>query len=422
VEESVLNPAMRLEVVNTGTELLLGQVVNTHVAYFGDNLLPLGIRIQRQTTVPDGEVIGTVLQEVFPRADVVLITGGLGPTSDDVTREVLAAMLGRELRLDESVMEHMRRIFARNGRIMPDSNARQAMVPEGAEVLENPFGTAPGLYFPARSGEHPHLFVLPGPPRELKPMFLNQVLPKLDAMVAGTGRVTTFRNFRVIGVGESQLAEVLEPSLLEIGDLEIGYCARLGEVDVRVIGPLDRLDQAEALVRTHFPKQFVNSDGRSLEETVVHLLAERGLWLSTAESCTGGLVASKLTDVPGASAVFRQGYVTYANAAKTQLLGVPEALLAEHGAVSEPVARAMAEGCLHGAGTDLAVSVTGIAGPGGGTAAKPVGTVFIAVASCGAETYAGRHLFPVERLAFKERTARMALELVRRRILGLDLG
>ncbi|MBU6303269.1 MAG: competence/damage-inducible protein A [Verrucomicrobia bacterium] len=411
---------MRLEVVNTGTELLLGQVVNTHVAYFGDHLLPLGIRIQRQTTVPDGAVIGELLREVFPRTDAVLITGGLGPTSDDVTREVVAELLGRELRLDEALVEHIRGIFARYGRVMPESNARQAMVPQGAVVLDNPQGTAPGLYFPAAAGEHPHLFILPGPPRELKPMFQNEVLPRLKAMVEGTGRVTTFRNLRVVGVGESQLAEVLEPALLDIGGLEIGYCARLGEVDVRVIGPVDRLDRAESLVRTHFPDQFVNADGRSLEQTVVELLAERRLWLATAESCTGGMIASKVTDVPGASAVFRQGYVTYANAAKTELLGVAEALLEEHGAVSEPVARAMAEGALQRAGTDYAVAVTGIAGPGGGTPGKPVGTVYVAVARRGLDSLVKRYQFVAERLGFKERTTRMALELVRRGILGLD--
>jgi len=411
---------MRLEVVNTGTELLLGQVVNTHVAYFGDQLIPLGIRIQRQTTIPDGDAIGALLKEVFPRADVVLITGGLGPTSDDVTREVIAELLNRELHLDPALVENIRQIFARFGRTMPESNSRQAMVPDGAVVLENPFGTAPGLYFPAKEGHHPHLFVLPGPPRELKPMFQNSVLPRLEAMVADTGRVTTYRNLRVIGVGESQLAEVLEPALLEIGGMEIGYCARLGEVDVRVIGPVDRLDLAESLVRGHFPDQFVNSDGRSLEETLVNLLTERGLWLSTAESCTGGLIASKVTDVPGSSAAFRQGYVTYANESKSSLLGVPEAMLAEHGAVSEPVAVAMAEGCLRAAGTDYAIAVTGIAGPGGGSKTKPVGTVFIAVASRGADTFVKRHQFSMERLAFKERTARMALEFVRRMILGLD--
>jgi nicotinamide-nucleotide amidase len=316
----------------------------------------------------------------------------------------------------------MQKIFARNGRVMPESNARQAMVPDGAQVLENPFGTAPGLYCPAEPGRHPHLFVMPGPPRELKPMFQTIVLPKLEAMVAGTDRVTTFRNFKVIGVGESQLAQELEPTLLEIGGMEIGYCARLGEVDVRVIGPTDRLERAEALVRAKFPDQFVNADGRSLEQTLVGLLTERGQWIATAESCTGGLIANKLTDVPGSSAVFRQGFVTYANEAKIQLLGVPEGMLAEHGAVSEPVARAMADGCLQAAGTDYAVAVTGIAGPGGGSAEKPVGTVFIGVASQGAETYVGRYLFPLERMAFKERTARMALELVRRTMLGLRPG
>jgi nicotinamide-nucleotide amidase len=413
---------MRLEVVNTGTELLLGQVVNTHLAYLGDQLLPLGIRIRRQTTIPDGEEIGAMLREVFPRTDVVLVTGGLGPTSDDVTREVVAELLGRTSRLDEGILARIREVFAKFGRTMPESNARQAMVPEGAVVLDNPHGTAPGLWLPATPGQHPHLFLLPGPPRELKPMFQAWVRPRLEEMVAGTGRVTTFRSLRLVGVGESRIAEVLEPRLLGIGGLEIGYCARLGEVDVRVIGPVDRLDRAEAEARRCFPDQLVNSDGRSLEQTVVDLLAERGLWLSTAESCTGGLVACRITDVPGSSRVFRQGYVSYANEAKTRLLGVPEALLAEHGAVSEPVARAMAEGCLAGSGTDHAVAVTGIAGPDGGSAGKPVGTVFLASAVRGGETVVQRHLFALDRLSFKERTARMTLELLRRRVLGLDVG
>jgi nicotinamide-nucleotide amidase len=415
---------VKLEVINTGTELLLGQVINTHVAYFGEQLMPLGLRIQRQTCVPDGDPIAELLREAFPRADVLLITGGLGPTSDDVTREVIAEMLGLELEIDEAIVDHIRAIFKNHGREMPESNKRQAAVPKGAEVLDNPNGTAPGLYFPAAAGRNPHLFVIPGPPRELKPMFENLIRPRLLEMLAAEhGVAPTYRNLRIIGVGESQLAEVVEQPLLELDpNIEIGYCARLGEVDVRVVGPIELLDRAEELVRTHFPNELINTDGRSLEKTVVDLLAERGQWIATAESCTGGFIAHSLTNVSGSSGVFRQGFITYANEAKTEMLGVSEQLLAEHGAVSEPVARAMAEGALERGKVDHTVAVTGIAGPTGGTPEKPVGTVYIAQASKGAETHVQLYRYKSDRPSFKARVNRCALDLVRRRILGLPLG
>lgn len=413
---------MRIEIVNTGTELMLGQVINTHAAYFGEQLLPLGLRVQRQTCIPDGDPIAEVLHEAFARADVILITGGLGPTSDDITREILSAMLGMELRLNEAIVENIREKFRKFGREMPEVNRRQAMVPEGAVVLDNPNGTAPGLYFPAIEGRNPHLFLLPGPPRELRPMFEDLVRPRLEAWLADEhGSVPTYRTFRIMGVGESSIAEQLEDSIQALGELELGYCARLGEVDVRVIAGTDILDRVEALVRAHFPEQLVSTSAQSIQEVVVQLLKERSQWIATAESCTGGHIADLITNVPGASSVFWQGYVTYANDAKVELLGVPEALLAEHGAVSEPVAVAMAEGCLKRSNVHHALAVTGIAGPDGGTADKPLGTVFIAQASVGNETFVKRYRFPGERLSFKERVARMALDLTRKRILGFNL-
>lgn len=414
---------MRVEVINTGTELLLGQVTNTHLTYLGRELLPLGIRVQRQTCIPDGEQIGAMLQEAFPRADVLLITGGLGPTSDDVTREVISELLGMPLEPDESVLAHIREVFRRYGRNMPETNQRQAMVPRGSIVLDNPHGTAPGLYFPAQPGRHPHLFVLPGPPRELKPMFQAAVLPRLRALAGLTdASAPSHRNLRLLGLGESQVAETVEQPLQDIGGLEIGYCARLGEVDVRLIGPAAAVARGEALIREAFPTHLVSTDGTTIEETLVRLFTERGLWLATVESCTGGLIADKITNVPGSSAIFRQGYVAYSNEAKSDLLGVPPNLIREHGAVSEPVARLLAEGALHRARVDHSVAVTGIAGPSGGTPEKPVGTVFIAQAAAGQPTFVRRFTFHLERIAFKERTARMALELIRRRVLGLDLS
>ena len=237
---------MRLEVVNTGTELLLGKVVNTHAAYFGQELFKLGLRVQRQTTIPDGDEIRTVLAEAFPRCDVILITGGLGPTSDDITREVVAEMLGRPLHLDEGILATIHEMFRVRKLKQNLLNDRQAMVPEGAVVLENPNGTAPGLYLPADAVlGSPHLFLLPGPPRELKPMFADLVFPVLSRLLGEENELPAWRNFRIYGVGESSLATKLEPLLATLPDLEIGYCARLGEV-----GPPPGLDLPRYLLST----------------------------------------------------------------------------------------------------------------------------------------------------------------------------
>lgn len=412
---------MRLEVVNTGTELLLGKVVNTHAAYFGEALFKLGLRVQRQTTVPDGEAIRTALDEAFPRCDAILVTGGLGPTSDDLTREIVAEMLGRPLHLDGAVLATIRGMFRSRGLRQNASNDRQAMVPEGAVVLPNAHGTAPGLYLPADSAlGSPHLFLLPGPPRELKPLFEEQVRPLLLSLL-GDSEVPAWRNFRLFGVGESALATVLDPILASIPQLELGYCARLGEVDLRLIGSAESVEAASLVVRREFSIEIVVESEASIQETVVALLADLGETVATAESCTGGLIASNLTDVPGSSAVFRVGYVTYSNEAKRDLLGVPRAVLESVGAVSDETVRAMAEGCLARSGADHAIAVSGIAGPGGGSTEKPVGTAHIALASRSGETFSKRYYFPVDRLSFKERVARLALDLLRRRLRELPL-
>ncbi len=332
-------------------------------------------------------------------------------------------MLGTELVEDEALVQDIQGKFRKFGREMPEINRRQAMVPVGATILDNPNGTAPGLYFPAFGGRNPHLFLLPGPPRELRPMFQDLVLPHLKSFLAEEGaRVPSFRTFRILGGGESSIAEKVEATILALGEVELGYCARLGEVDVRVIASTGVLDQAQALLQEHFPAHLVSHRGQSLPEVLVELLTRHDQTMASAESCTGGFVANMVTNIPGSSLVFRQGYVTYANEAKTELLGIPEDLLAEVGAVSEPVAVAMAEGCLKRSFVDHAVSVTGVAGPDGGSEDKPVGTVYIAQASKGGETFVKRYQFPGERLSFKERAARAALDLIRRRVLGFPLG
>ncbi len=415
---------MRIELINTGTELVLGDVVNTNAAWIGQRLAALGLAVGRQTVVPDGAVIGEVLAEAAGRAEVVLVTGGLGPTNDDVTREVTAGLLGLPLDLDEGVARYLEGYFHQRGKAMNAVNLRQAMVPRGARVLENPFGTAPGLHLPAALGAERgwncHVFLLPGPPRELKPMMENLVEPVLKELhPAAGGREVLY--LKVTGMGESDIVDYIERDLEAMtgAGLEMGYCLGRGDVDVRLAGPTEVVARGAALVRERIGEFIVSEDRRVIEEEVVHLLAERGEWVATAESCTGGMLASRLTDVSGASGVFGAGYVTYANEAKVREIGVPAELLMRHGAVSEPVARAMAEGCLTAAGADHALAVTGIAGPAGGSEEKPVGTVFVTLASKEGGTICRRLFFPGARDRFKLLTTQAALEILRRRLRGL---
>ena len=415
---------MRIELINTGTELVLGDTINTNAAWLGQRLAALGLQVMRQTVVPDGAIIGEVLAEAAARAEVLVVTGGLGPTNDDVTRETTAGLLGLPLDLDEGVVGHLQAYFKQRGREVKAANLRQAMVPRGARVLENPFGTAPGLYLPATLGAergwHCHFFLLPGPPRELKPMMESQVEPVLkELQPALASRVVLY--LKLTGIGESDIVEAIERDLeaMAAAGLEMGYCIGRGDVDVRLAGPEAAVRAGAALVRERLGDFIVSEDRRVLEEVVVALLAQRGEWVATAESCTGGMIATRLTDVSGASGVFGAGYVTYANEAKVRELGVAAEMLMRHGAVSEPVARAMAEGCLRESGAQHALAVTGIAGPTGGSEEKPVGTVFVALASVGQETICRRLFFPGARDRFKLLTSQAALEMLRRRLGGL---
>lgn len=410
---------MRVEVLNTGTELLLGSVINTHVRLFAEGLFPLGLRIERQVTVPDGDdAIRDALVETFGRADVVLITGGLGPTTDDVTRDVVAELLGEELIHDEAVMEAITQRFARRGFFEINERVRrQAQRPREAVVLPNHHGTAPGLYLAPRArdgGTTPHLFLLPGPPRELQPMFTKSVLPILEKALPPRPAVE-MRVVSIASLGESVVEELIGAPLLALG-LELGYCARPGEVEVRTIGAPEVLVEAERIIVEKLGPHIISRDQRSLEKTLVDELTQRGETLATAESCTGGFLAHRITNVAGASAVFLQGFVTYANAAKERALGVDAALIEAHGAVSEEVARAMAEGARRTAGADHALATTGIAGPGGGSEGKPVGTVFVALASKLGPAIVERHRFATDRETFKLLTTQAALNLLRRQL------
>lgn len=410
---------MRIEVLNTGTELLLGTTLNTHGAWIGRELLPLGLRVARQTTVPDGEPIADALREAVPRCGVIIVTGGLGPTSDDVTSAAVAEVIGAELVEDAGALRSIEEFFARLGRPMAESNRKQAMFPAGAEVLANPNGTAPGLYVAAENNRAGGcaLFVLPGPPGELHPMFAAEVVPRLREL-AGVDASRGMTELKFTGIGESDFHQGVDQALAEVAGLEVGYCARPGEVDLRLIGDEEARRAGREIAEDGFGRQLVSDDGASLEEVVVRKLRERGWKLATAESCTGGMIASRVTDVPGASAVFTHGFVTYANEAKLGVLGVAEELLAEHGAVSEEVARAMAEGALDAAGADVAVAATGIAGPGGGSEEKPVGTVFLALAVRGGPTQVVKRMHPRGRSVFKRVVSQAALEMVRRVSIG----
>ena len=411
---------MRIEVINTGTELLLGKVVNTHIGFFGQELFKLGLRIQRQFTIPDGEDIKDALISAFPRSDVILITGGLGPTSDDVTRDVVAGLLGLRLDLREEVLEQVNAFFKSRGLVPNRSNDRQAMVPDGAEVLANPHGTAPGLYLPAGANS-PHLFLLPGPPRELKPMFKNLVFPRIADLREDGKPPGVWHNFRIYGVGESFIAGELDPLFETDESVELGYCARLGEVDVRLIGESDAVEKAAEQVRRKYRGYIVAESEDPMEKVLVDLLTERGETIATAESCTGGEIASTITNVPGSSKVLLSGFVTYSNEAKATVLGVNPELIREHGAVSGPVVEQMVEGCLQVSGADNAVAVSGIAGPGGGSEEKPVGTVYLGIASRSGDTFVKRYFSPSDRKSFKLRTTRLAMDLIRRRLLGFPL-
>jgi nicotinamide-nucleotide amidase len=427
--------AVHIEIINTGSEVMLGLVLNTHHQWLARQLADRGYRVARQTAVADhGPTIQAAVRESLGRADVVIVTGGLGPTSDDITRTLIAQLLERPLRTDAAVLKHVEDFFALRKRVMPASCAVQAQVLEGATVLMNQHGTAPGLAMEVPSGkfrDHPRaslLIMLPGPPRELHPMFRDQALALIQKHIPLEGEFVC-RTLRTCGIGESFLEEkvghLLQP-LVDAG-LELGYCARSGEVDVRLIArsPVHHHDaaklvaEAEAIVRQHVGEYIFGTNEEQLHEVIVRLLTERKQTLALAESCTGGFVANRITNVSGASAVFLAGLVTYSNEAKMRFLGVSAETLAAHGAVSRETAIEMAEGARKVTGADFAIGITGIAGPTGGTPTKPVGTVFIALAGGGGT----RVINPTnryERETFKYLTSQQALELLRRRLLHAE--
>jgi competence/damage-inducible protein CinA-like protein len=409
---------MRVALLNTGTELLLGDVQDAHLAFIAREIFPLGLRIEERRTVGDTEAIRASLAELLSRCEILFVTGGLGPTGDDITREMVADLLGLELRKSSELLASLRQRLRVRGIKWTLGIARQADVPVGAEVLPNQNGSAPGLYLRANINaqiQSPHLFLLPGPPRELQPMFRAFVTPILRSIVP-TSALIERRLYKIADMGESLVEQAIGERVLAIPGIELGYCARPSEVEVRIVGKPKVIEQADAIIKSTLGPSIFSAADETLEEVIVKLLVQRNQTVAVAESCTGGLLANRITNMPGASEVFLAGYVCYANQTKINILNVDPELIKKHGAVSEQVARALAEHARACAGSDYALATTGVAGPGGGSPEKPVGTVYIALAVPG-ETIAKRFFFPTDRETFKQIATQVALELLRKKLL-----
>lgn len=406
---------MKVEVVFTGTELLIGQVVNTHAEFLGSELASLGTEVVRFTTVGDNwEKLCQAIREALARADLVITTGGLGPTTDDLTMSAVASVLELPLVLDEPALSSIQDFFAKWGKPVPENIIRQAYFPQGAKVLPNATGTAPGCI--VEKGEKT-VVILPGPPRELVPMFRDHVVPILQRKTV-YGSVVRFRVIRVTGIAEYAVQERLQ-DLGGQGNPGIGYIVKPGEVHVRITAKGRDAAEAERMVagvvsevQNRLSDYIFAFDEENIEKIVGRLLISAGYTIALAESCTGGLVASRLTDVPGSSAYFKGCIVAYANTVKEKVLGVPAELLEQKGAVSPETARAMAEGVKAITGADIGVGITGIAGPGGATSQKPVGLVYIAVAAPAGTELKGYN-FPGGRLAVRQGAANAAFKMVR---------
>jgi nicotinamide-nucleotide amidase len=408
---------VRAVVLKTGPELLAGDVHDTHLAFIAREIFSVGLRIDERRTVGDGAAIGEALKELFLRAEIVFVTGGLGPTSDDITRDVMADLLGLKVQEDAELLASLKERLKVRGIKWVESIARQAQIPDGARILPNENGSAPGLYLKANINpkiSSPHIFLLPGPPRELQPMFRTHTMSILRSIVKGPPKFER-RFYKIAVMGESVIEEKIGKKILAIPGVELGYCARPGEVDVRMIGERAALDEADKIVRAELDDVIFTADDKMLEEVLVKLLTQKKQTLAIAESCTGGLLANRITNVPGSSAVLLAGYVCYANEAKIDILGVDPQLIDEHGAVSEEVARAMAEGARKRARSTYALSTTGVAGPDGGSEEKPVGTVYVALAD-GKETKVRKLFFPSDRETFKQLVAQFAFEMLRRKL------
>lgn len=413
-----------VELISVGTEILLGNIVNTNAAFLSEKCAAFGLSVYYQTTVGDNpERLEAAIRMAYERSDIVLITGGLGPTDDDITRETTAKVMGRELYKDQKVQESIIR-YLENGPYdyIPENNYRQAYVPEGATILHNSNGTAPGLIL-ENDSRTKAIILLPGPPSELKPMFEQQVVPYLKRRTAGT---ICSKMIKISEVGESRAAEMIQDLLDMQTNPTIAPYAKTAEVHLRITAfgkdeqeALQLIAPIEKEIYARFGDAiFTSEENVTLEDVVVALLRQNKYQVTTVESCTGGKIADKLVHVAGASEVFEKGYITYSDQAKTDLVGVDPVIIQKYGVVSREVAEEMAICGARSAGTQTALSVTGIAGPDGGTKRTPVGTVFIGCYVCG-RTIVKEYHFSGNRENIRENAAVRALNLLRRTILVL---
>jgi nicotinamide-nucleotide amidase len=407
------------EIVTIGTEMLLGDLVDTNTAWISQRLAELGVAIYRHTTVGDNpERIVEALREASSRSTLVITTGGLGPTSDDLTNACLATLTGREMQEYPEARQHVDEMFERFGRKPTENNYKQALFPTGTELIPNPVGTAMGALV---EWEETLFATLPGVPVEMKTMFGETLEPLVRARSEGS---IVSKTLHFAGIGESALAEKVQ-EFLDARDPTVAPLAGQGRVRLRITTraateeeALDKISPVEREILARLNDFYYGQGDETLEGAVARLLQKRGATLALAESCTGGLLAKRLTDMAGSSAYFTEGLVTYSNEAKERLLGVPHALILEHGAVSEPVARAMAEGTRKTSGADYGLSVTGIAGPDGGTEEKPVGLVFVGISDAG-DTFAEKldlTAWARSRDAVRERSTNRAFDLLRLRL------
>jgi nicotinamide-nucleotide amidase len=413
---------MQTIILSIGDELVLGQTVDTNSAWMSKQLAAVGFAVAAHMTVADDQpAIERAMHECSARCDLLIVSGGIGPTEDDLTRQALAGAMGAPLVLDEGWLAKLREFWKRRGNVMPAINAIQAQIPAGATLLDNPVGTAAGMQ--AKLGEC-DVFVVPGVPKEMKAMFTTFVLPL--ATRKGGGAAIVSRTLHTFGLGESAIAERLGDLMRRDRNPSVGTTVANGIVSLRVNSRFESVKSATAemeatskLCRAKLGHLIFDEDEQTLEQVVGKLLHGDGQCqlLATAESCTGGLLSKLITDVPGSSSYFQAAFITYSNEAKTELVGVPAELFEKHGAVSEPVALAMARGARKRAKTHFALSITGIAGPDGGTVEKPVGTVWIGLAK-GDSVIARHFIFSGDRSMIRDRSAKMAMSMLRFELIG----
>ncbi len=406
---------MKAEVISVGTELLLGQIVNTDAQIISDILAPLGIDMYYHTTVGDNENrLGEVFECALNRSDLVFTTGGLGPTMDDVTKETVAKKLSLKLKLNQKELENIEKIFERSGRSMPPGNVKQALFPQESQVIPNKNGTAPGAIV---EKEGKVVVILPGPPRELQPMMIETIVPFLQEKTAGRKSVIKSRVLKLCGIGESAAEEAIKDLILDQTNPTIAPLAG-SEVTFRITAKASSEQSAQRLIKTLEDKvrerlfdHVYGCDEDTLESVIGAYLKKRKMSLVTAESCTGGIIASRITSIPGSSSYFDRGYVCYSNQSKKELLGVSEEILSEHGAVSKETALAMAQGARESNGAQIALSVTGIAGPSGGTEDKPVGLIWFGLSTPDNEETISR-IYGGNRMRIRSRAAQFALQML----------